>query len=1377
MPIGVASSPREDHPVTHAAALEALFRCCRPRGNLKAWLAQHGREGLRIATYGLSSYRRLAHYIPCDAPLGLLVGVSGIAPQLIGDLHEAPDCERWQRLLKRLGVEDQYRLLRILRHLTDWRHAGARVRVALTAPLGGLMHLKVYMGDGAALVGSANFTAHGIEGDDQHELLLEVGGPSLAQLNAWWENTWTAAWPVIPSFEPPRLPVIKQRSTSLRDTKQEMIMNSGPQMLLGHWLGEWGAWALNGNGVVAYPHQCQAVEWIRPDGKAYLLGDEVGLGKTFTAALIWMRHQQLYGEKARLVYITKPSLIIDAISAFVNVLGVDEFLHTDVPAPQRANDIHPRFSIFHTGTSCWEMVADDGGRKKNRDHHVAGLLKEGRYRVRPEAFLKNKIEWLTAFAAKKLHEQINITAVSRLLDSPYTFVSIDTLRNPENPIAHVFDKMDQSSLVPLVIVDESHGLGRTTLRRSAIADLVWGPRDHAGKPSVLRSPGALVVYMTGTPVHPNESETASRLGLLDVDQDRTPHNRSYYDDVQAEPMSAILVDVRDRAVIRRKEGVTLDGTPAGLRIFPKRLVFPFQRWTASGSADETGRLPKAITETSKDVLLAIDQYVASEASHGAKLVSLIRRVLRSARQWPAIKRLVKESEARKKQGDETPLGEMAFALTAKQIEATGGEEQKQWQAMQMALEAAKIYESKLKDDRLENLTWKRGRDDSGQEEKQMLFTKVGWIATAYDSLAKGGKKSVYEATETAPGDTPEEDEDTAGEVGGSFDSVDDMLADARKAKSLAEDYLEPIRLDDDSKVRFSMLVALLEGIASLKLWPKDYDSMADEDRFGWGIENDRADDLRAALSRVQSEFQLREPWVVHARYIHSVVDTAVRLQLRYGQPGVPIVGIIIGDTPNYKRDEIKDRFGKGQLNIVCMSDAGAEGINLQRSNRIVLLDVPVSPGRIEQIAGRVHRLGSIRAAQVTLLLPPGYLGTRVFETLRKAASNVFKQVAGANLPKCPATGAENDPYYVRQLADYEARLLTAVAETSGAIRGEENRDALQQVVREPVRNGEPNTAPIMSLFRSGFELTEEQRKRFQDERVATHSALMPEAADLVDALVKFENATTQVGSSNYRVPVGMIDDRQKPEEYGDLITREQPFKVLQLKDNHRYWYGPQRFLPSDIPQEAGFEWLGVIGNTSVSNILRHWRQERESRSEEQRTVPQTWLSSALPPGKAMMFCGVTNEYKNDGSPAVSIGDKTLHVMLGFSDDVGGPALQWRPFFARGASVARATASMDTWLPEILPSLDERWAAKLIRRLVGLEPAYSIKSAGPEHQSLALVARDSALKATIDEDEGTKSWRLHKENVKEWLDAKLPGWWAGGAKLGCRPAFFLMVFGG
>ena len=253
--------------------IERVFRCGLPGGSLKGWLARQGQENLRIATYGVSAYNRLGDYLPREVPLQLLVGISGIDPFLIRDLHNAPERERWQRLLKRMGLSEQNHLLRTLGRLAGWEHAGAEVRVSPPGALCGLMHLKIYLGKSAALVGSANFTVQGIEGTDQQELLFEVGGPSLIPFRAWWETAWAGAWPVASSIKSPKPLNVEQGDESSVGNPKDNEMCLGAKILLGHWLGEWGAWALNGNGVVAYPHQLQAVEWIRPDGRAYLFND------------------------------------------------------------------------------------------------------------------------------------------------------------------------------------------------------------------------------------------------------------------------------------------------------------------------------------------------------------------------------------------------------------------------------------------------------------------------------------------------------------------------------------------------------------------------------------------------------------------------------------------------------------------------------------------------------------------------------------------------------------------------------------------------------------------------------------------------------------------------------------------------------------------------------------------------------------------------------------------------------------------------------------------------------------------------------------------------------------------------------------------------
>ncbi len=122
-----------------------LFRCGLPKRHLNAWLEQHGKEGLRIASYGLSSYEYFGYYLPQNVHLQLLIGVSQIDASLVSDLSGAPARERWQKLLERSESEQRDNVLRVLRRIAGWQRAGAKVRVAPPGRRSGLMHLKLYL--------------------------------------------------------------------------------------------------------------------------------------------------------------------------------------------------------------------------------------------------------------------------------------------------------------------------------------------------------------------------------------------------------------------------------------------------------------------------------------------------------------------------------------------------------------------------------------------------------------------------------------------------------------------------------------------------------------------------------------------------------------------------------------------------------------------------------------------------------------------------------------------------------------------------------------------------------------------------------------------------------------------------------------------------------------------------------------------------------------------------------------------------------------------------------------------------------------------------------------------------------------------------------
>jgi SNF2 family DNA or RNA helicase len=66
----------------------------------------------------------------------------------------------------------------------------------------------------------------------------------------------------------------------------------------------------------------------------------------------------------------------------------------------------------------------------------------------------------------------------------------------------------------------------------------------------------------------------------------------------------------------------------------------------------------------------------------------------------------------------------------------------------------------------------------------------------------------------------------------------------------------------------------------------------------------------------------------------------------------------VGALSRQEREELVGRFNSGHLDVLVATDAGAEGLNLQRRcHTVVNYDLHWNPMRIEQRIGRVHRLG------------------------------------------------------------------------------------------------------------------------------------------------------------------------------------------------------------------------------------------------------------------------------------------------------------------------------------------------------------------------------------------------------------------------------------
>jgi hypothetical protein len=60
------------------------------------------------------------------------------------------------------------------------------------------------------------------------------------------------------------------------------------------------------------------------------------------------------------------------------------------------------------------------------------------------------------------------------------------------------------------------------------------------------------------------------------------------------------------------------------------------------------------------------------------------------------------------------------------------------------------------------------------------------------------------------------------------------------------------------------------------------------------------------------------------------------------------------------REQIKAAIQRGDIRLVCATDAACEGLNLQRLGAQVNVDLPWNPSRLEQRKGRVQRIGQVR---------------------------------------------------------------------------------------------------------------------------------------------------------------------------------------------------------------------------------------------------------------------------------------------------------------------------------------------------------------------------------------------------------------------------------
>lgn len=105
--------------------------------------------------------------------------------------------------------------------------------------------------------------------------------------------------------------------------------------------------------------------------------------------------------------------------------------------------------------------------------------------------------------------------------------------------------------------------------------------------------------------------------------------------------------------------------------------------------------------------------------------------------------------------------------------------------------------------------------------------------------------------------------------------------------------------------------------------------------------------------------------VIFTRFYDTLKDIVARLHQAdprmwigtYSGQGAEYFEPDSGQKINLDREEVKERFLRGEIDVLVCTDAAAEGLNLQTADWLVNFDLGWNPMKVEQRIGRIDRIG------------------------------------------------------------------------------------------------------------------------------------------------------------------------------------------------------------------------------------------------------------------------------------------------------------------------------------------------------------------------------------------------------------------------------------
>lgn len=223
------------------------------------------------------------------------------------------------------------------------------------------------------------------------------------------------------------------------------------------------------------------------------------------------------------------------------------------------------------------------------------------------------------------------------------------------------------------------------------------------------------------------------------------------------------------------------------------------------------------------------------------------------------------------------------------------------------------------------------------------------------------------------------------------------------------------------------------------------DAAVDDDD-SWAIAEDsivaeRSRDRRGELKVVENLIEQLESWVASGREPakwSEVLDVCLRHDIRPGEGQLLVfteftdtatwlrrlfssagfsTELLSGGTPQERRDELQCNFLAGEYQVLVSTDAGGEGIDLQSAHVMVDWDIPWSLVRLEQRAGRLHRIGQEYPVSIYHLVAPATREGRVQEVLLNNLDAAAEALNGRVFDLMDATAARSGFDFAAAMTD------------------------------------------------------------------------------------------------------------------------------------------------------------------------------------------------------------------------------------------------------------------------------------------------------------------------------------------------------------------------